>query len=352
MKIQTLCKKVFSMFLSIVLLLSMVPFVKANMISAATYPLKVHFIDVAGDSTLIKYTASGTTHYGMIDAGNETENNRAYESSAAYFAGVADKAGNPRILDFCIITHAHNDHYIGLKYFDEYNIHVNTMYVNAYYNTLEEDGKVSLKTRLNAMKNAGMIGNIVYVSYRDSSNVISYPGGFSLRILGPILTESTGTTAGYVNKRSMMCTLDYDNYKYIFMGDVYQSALTEITNNSLYSSYLVPSSSATKVIYKIGHHGRRNNTNYDAASETAMYQYISNQNTNAVYCIANKYFSSSSTYAKSTSLQTLWYNKAMVKGLYFNTGYKKTGASSYSPISRDSFNGIYALTTTTSLGLN
>ena len=206
---------------------------------AATYPLKVHYLDVKGDCTLIKYTYGGQTHYGMIDAGQETENNKASESAAAYFAGLADKAGNPRTLDFCIITHAHNDHYIGLKYFDDYNIHVNTMYVNNYYRDIQSDGKVSLNTKLNSMKNSGAISQIIYVGYNNSSNVIKYDGGFSLRILGPVLSESSNTSNpgdGVVNVRSMMCTLDYDNYKYIFMGDLYEkdgNGLPTITNSAV-----------------------------------------------------------------------------------------------------------------------
>lgn len=354
MKNNLILKKIICCFMTFVMVFGIFHVIRPKQVQAATYPLKVHYLDVKGDATLIKYTYNGQTHYGMIDAGQETENNKASESAAAYFAGIADKAGNPRTLDFCIITHAHNDHYIGLKYFEDYNIKVKNMYVNSYYRNLQTDGKVSLNTRLNSMKNNGSINNIIYVGYNNSSNVITYGGGFSLRILGPVLQESTSTGDAVVNVRSMMCTLDYDDYKYIFMGDIYEKdgkGLPTITNGLLYKNYLVPTSSDTKVIYKIGHHGRRNANNYNASAEEAMYKYISNNGTNKVYCIANKYFSSGSEYyTNSTALQNLWYNKT--GNVYFNTGYKKTSKTSYSATARDTVNGISALTSTTSLGFN
>jgi len=356
MKNYSTTKKIISYIMTIIMILSIFNITNPKQVQAATYPLKVHYLDVKGDATLIKYTYNGKTYYGMIDAGQETENNKASESAAAYFAGIADKAGNPRTLDFCIITHAHDDHYIGLKYFDDYNIHVNKMYVNDYYRDIQPDGKVSLNTRLNSMKNNGAINQIIYIGHNDSSNVITYNGGFSLTILGPVLSESNNTSdpgAAVVNVRSMMCTLDYDNYKYIFMGDIYEKdgkGLPTITNNDLYEDYLVPSRPSIKVVYKISHHGRRNAGNYNASAEAAMYDYISNKGTNKVYCIANKYFSSSSEYATSTNLQNLWYNKT--GNVYFNTGYKKTSQTAYSAVSRDTVNGISALTSTTSLGFN
>lgn len=355
MKNDSIIKKVISCFMTFIMVFGILNVINPKQVQAATYPLKVHYLDVKGDATLIKYTYNGQTHYGMIDARQETENNKASESAAAYFAGIADKAGNPRTLDFCIITHAHNDHYIGLKYFDDYKIKVKNMYVNAYYNDVSYNEKVSLKTRLNSMKKNGSIENIEYIGYRQTKQ-ISIEGGFLLTILGPVLNETSYTTenppgAGVVNIRSMMCTLDYDNYKYIFMGDLYEKdgkGLSTITNNNLYQSYLVPKANKI-VIYKISHHGRRNANNYSDSAEEEMYKYISNNGSNKVYCIANKYFNSSSEYyTNSTALQNLCYSKT--GNVYFNTGYKKTSKTSYSAVSRDTINGISALTSTTSLG--
>lgn len=372
MKNNLILKKIICCFMTFIMVFGIFHVIRPKQVQAATYPLKVHYLDVKGDATLIKYTYNGQTHYGMIDAGQETENNRASESAAGYFASIADKAKNPRTLDFCIITHAHNDHYIGLKYFEDYNIKVKNMYVNSYYNDISYNGKVSLKTRLNSMKKNGSIENIEYIGYRQTKQ-ISIEGGFLLTILGPVLNETSYTTenppgAGVVNIRSMMCTLDYDNYKYIFMGDLYQKdgkGLSTITNNNLYQNYLIPKANKI-VIYKISHHGRRNENNYNEEAKNAeldMYNYVSNNGKNQVYCIANRYYtksnSSTSDYNKfgesSTDLQNLWYNKT--KNVYFNTGYKKS-STTYSTVSRDTINiinttnKISALTSTTSLGFN
>ena len=299
----------------------------------------------------------------MIDAGQTTKNDIASESAAAYLAGLTGNTGKVITLDFCIITHAHTDHYIGLKYFNSYNINVEKMYVNAYYNNVKPDGKVSLSTRLQAMKDKGLIKNIYSIETGHPPIMISC-GDATLKILPPIFPGSkTATEApeGEVNIRSMICTLDHSNYKYIFMGDVYEKdgqGLSTIRNTDLYKNCLVPGNNQT-VIYKISHHGRRNNKNYNKSEEQKMYDCISKHGKNTVYCIANRnYTKSNSTqtaydkYAtNSLNLQNLWYNNS--PNVYFNTGYKKTGTSetAYYSVPIERYNGISALTSITSLSL-
>lgn len=384
-----------------------------------TCQLKVHYLDVAGDSTLIKYRDdNGVVHYGMIDAGDETTFSK---SAANYFAGIADNANNSRTLDFCVITHAHADHYKGLQYFDDFkknnrgnNIHVKTMYVNGCYS---DHG--NLTPILGELVKEGLIDQIVYLGYESvthnsepSFNVKKneifgwantrslgahyvydieednkYSGGFSFKILSPALNEDkNGVGAGQINARSLMCVLDYDNnkdkvvdYKYIFMGDVNDAApdknangLTAITENSLYFNNLVPTSSSTKIIYKIGHHGRRNDNNYFKSAENAMYKYISMSKEyrsnptmykkNEIYCVANEYYGDYSTktteykkFAKSSEkLLDNWASKGKVVHMFFNNGKQIYGNSNSSleKYKTETVNGIKALTSTKSLGFN
>lgn len=120
--------------------------------NTGTCGLKVHFIDVKGDATLIQYNEGKQTHYGMIDVGQKASDKK---NAAAYFAGVADKAKQDRVLDFCIIIHVHRDHYYGLRYLKEYDIKVKKLYVNSLFydestaeGEIEDDSSTSKKKTL------------------------------------------------------------------------------------------------------------------------------------------------------------------------------------------------------------
>lgn len=319
-------------------------------------PLKVHFIDVEGDATLLQYTMGDEVHYGMIDVGQRTEDAK---NAAVYFAGVADKAKQERVLDFCIITHAHRDHYYGLRYLKENNIKVKKLYVNSlFYEETAIEGedrenvsptKRALKKFLKkkANKNGELVSEDAIVLVPPKSvATISYDG-LEIHILGSTLEreEQDAVTEGYVNMHSMMCTVDYSNYKYIFMGDVYQDAYDKIVEENLYHDYLVSQDASTNIICKLGHHGRRDEENYKENSEKAIYNYIVSGKYKKLYAIANKHYGNTKEkFANSTALQKMWNDK---KGrVYCIDGYEMNRKNTYIKNNkvREKVQNIWALT--------
>ena len=62
MKNDSIIKKVIACFMTFIMVFGILNVINPKQVQAATYPLKVHYLDVKGDATLIKYTYNGQTH--------------------------------------------------------------------------------------------------------------------------------------------------------------------------------------------------------------------------------------------------------------------------------------------------
>lgn len=216
--------------------------------------LSIHFVELGnkytGDCTLIKV---GSTEV-LIDAGSRAS---SVQPIYDYVSGYVDG-----ILDYVIVTHAHQDHYAGFAtengLFDKFNI--GTIVTFSKTNQKETAKLYSaFKSALGrAEKSEGVPSNVYTVLECYNSSVAGAEREYDLGnnvSLQFLYQEYYETKAPSENDYSVCCMINQnDTNYYLFTGDLEKEG-----EESLVTSYRneygvdIPK----VVLYKAGHHGSK-----------------------------------------------------------------------------------------------
>lgn len=234
-------------------------------LSGAVGELSVHFLELGnkytGDCTYIRY---GNTDI-LIDCGSKS-------SSVSYVSDYLKSYMQDDVIEYCIVTHAHTDHYAGFATSGK----VKSLFELFKYDTIIDFGSATNKdaesgalkkyiTKRNLAKNAE--GDSA--DYFDASTEVSEGNNkvYEIGTNGEVKLEILynyyfdHSISGTENNYSVCVLLQYDGKNFLFTGDLeehgsngetkllqYNESLQEIKNNG--KEYGVD-------LYKAGHHGSK-----------------------------------------------------------------------------------------------
>jgi len=225
--------------------------------------LSVHFLELGnkytGDCTYIRY---GSTDI-LIDCGSKS-------SSISYVSDYLNNYMQDDVIEYCIVTHAHTDHYAG------FTTTKNSMFELFDYETIIDFGSATNKD-----KDAGVLKKYITnrdnaiercdAEYVDASTDISEGNNkvFSIGQNGEVKLEIlynyyyNNKIGGTENNYSVCALLSYDDKNFLFTGDLeehnsegetkllqHNESLQTIKNNIATKGYGVD-------VYKAGHHGSK-----------------------------------------------------------------------------------------------
>jgi len=212
---------------------------------------QIHFLELGnkytGDCTYIK---AGDTDI-LIDAGSKG-------SSIPTITEYIDQYVTDGVLEYVIVTHAHEDHYAGFA-------QANGSIFDLYECGTIIDFALTNQKAENASGNKTMYGH--YLSERaaeieagakhytaaecvdnEELNTFELGSGVTLRILDSYFYTEKATTE---NDYSVCCLFEYGDYRYLFTGDLEEAGEEWLVE-------LNPEALATPVtLYKAGHHGSK-----------------------------------------------------------------------------------------------
>jgi competence protein ComEC len=213
-------RKTFKIIFAIVIILLLIPY---YFLENKNDLLEIYFIDVGqGDGILIKTPNDKAI---IIDGGPFDDFSKKVSSKLPY---------RKRNIDLVIITHAHQDHYLGLI-----NILENYKVNNIIYSGYDADFSDYVYL-MNLIKSKNI--NLIIAQY---GKIINLDQDMDLKILYPI---SQKTIEKDINNTSVVVKLNYKNFDAVFTGDLTCIGEAEILKqeNNLESELL-----------KIGHHGSK-----------------------------------------------------------------------------------------------
>ncbi len=213
-------RKILKILFSIILLLFLISY---YFLEDSDNLLKIYFIDVGqGDGILIKTPNDKVL---IIDGGAYDDFSKKVSSRLPY---------RKRNIDLLVITHAHQDHYLGLINIIE-NYRVDNIIYSGY------DADFSDYVYLMSLIRSKNI-NLITAQY---GKIINLDKDIDLKILYPI---SQTTIEKDINNTSVVLKLSYKDFDAIFTGDLTCVGETEILKkeNKLKSELL-----------KVGHHGSK-----------------------------------------------------------------------------------------------
>lgn len=185
--------------------------------------LEIHFIDVGqGDGILIKTPNDKVL---IIDGGPYDDFNKKVSSKLPY---------RKRNIDLLVITHAHQDHYLGLI-----NVLENYRVDNIIYSGYDADFSDYVYL-MSLIKEKNI--NLITAQY---GKIISLDKDINLKILYPI---SQKVEEKDINNTSVVIKLEFKNFDAIFTGDLTCAGEAEILK---YETNLEAE------ILKVGHHGSK-----------------------------------------------------------------------------------------------
>ncbi len=224
--------------------------------------LSVHFLELGnkytGDCTYIRY---GTTDI-LIDCGSKS-------NSISYVSEYLKNYMQDDVIEYCIVTHAHTDHFAG------FTTTKNSMFELFDYGTIIDFG-----TATNKDVNSGALKKYITnrskavdngATYFDVSEEITEGNNkvFSIGENGEVKLEILYNyyydhdISGTENNYSVCALLTYDEKNFLFTGDLEEhgsngetellkrnESLQEIKNNVTTKGYGVD-------VYKAGHHGSK-----------------------------------------------------------------------------------------------
>lgn len=222
--------------------------------------LSVHFLELGnkytGDCTYIRY---GTTDI-LIDCGSKS-------SSISYVRDYLKTYMQDDVIEYCIVTHAHTDHYAG------FTTSKNSMFELFDYGTIIDFGGATNKdatsgalkkyiTNRNKAVNNGATHFDASTEVKEGDNEV-----FSIGTNGEVKLEIlynyyyNHNISGTENNYSVCTLLTYNGKNFLFTGDLeehgsegetkllqYNQSLQDIKNNG--KQYGVD-------VYKAGHHGSK-----------------------------------------------------------------------------------------------
>ncbi len=184
--------------------------------------LEIVFLDIGqGDSALIKFPSG---QKGLIDTGANYISSQKVENNLPYFS---------QDLDFILLTHPDLDHVGGTQ--DIINNFKTKKLIISTENTYE------------AYDNTNKVGenkNVIQVYKINNLNKIILGKDLSLEILGPYKHET-----GSDNHKSIINSLKYGNFEFIFTGDADQEAERNIVSQGYFEN------TKTIKVLKVAHHG-------------------------------------------------------------------------------------------------
>lgn len=211
-------KRVFGIFLSLMMLLITVPTMAAE--TTVNGQMKVHYINVGqADSTLIQI--DGKTI--LIDAGNN--DNLAYNYLKSQ--GISK-------LDYVVATHPHADHIGGMTTI------INNFAIGKFYAPKATSTTQTFVNMINALNSK----NLKITVPTPGENIVI--GNATLTFLAP-----NSTTYEDLNNYSIVTKIKYGNTSFIFEGDA-----EDISENEILAKQLDISAN----VIKIGHHGSNSST--------------------------------------------------------------------------------------------
>lgn len=185
--------------------------------------LEIHFIDVGqGDGILIKTPNDKVL---IIDGGPYDDFSKKVSSKLPY---------RKRNIDLLVITHAHQDHYLGLI-----NMLENYRVDNIIYSGYDADFSDYVYL-MNLIKEKNI--NLITAQY---GKIISLDENIDLKILYPI---SQKTEEKDINNTSVVIKLEFKNFDAIFTGDLTCVGEAEI---------LKKEGNLKSELLKVGHHGSK-----------------------------------------------------------------------------------------------
>lgn len=211
--------------------------------------MEIHFLELGnkytGDCTYIKV---GDTDV-LIDAGSKA-------SSVPTIAAYLDEHMSDDIIEYVIVTHAHEDHYAGFatndgtdSLFDLYEVEVIIDFAQI------TDGKSEQKMYNNYVRErseeiaAGAIHYTADECIKDENALFALGNGVELEILDSYFYYNVSDTE---NNHSVCAMLHRGDDRFLFTGDLEKEG----------EEYLVELNDLPKVtLYKAGHHGSKTSSN-------------------------------------------------------------------------------------------
>ena len=216
-----------------------------------TKDLSIHFLELGnkytGDCTLIKV---GDTEI-LIDAGSKA-------SSVSVIESYVNKYCSDGILEYVVVTHAHEDHYAGFatnnyadSIFSKFTVKNIIEFAKTNKSSLKEDKNYNKMysaysaNRQKAINDGASYFKANYFIQNSDENNISLGNGVTLQILNQkFYTDKAATENDY----SVCLMINQNDKHYLFTGDLEKEG----------EKSLVALNSLPKVdVYKAGHHGSK-----------------------------------------------------------------------------------------------
>jgi len=231
--------------------------------TGAERELTVHFLELGnkytGDCTYIKY---GDVDI-LIDCGSKSSSISTVETYLRNYMGEEDNK-----IDYCIVTHAHTDHYAGFATGDK----VDSIFDLFTFGTVIDFGAGTNK-EIDPSKATGMMKNYlknrneaIKDAYFDAStitkgnNKVYNIGEFGEVKLEILYNEYNSKNESSSENNYSVCTLiTYDNNEFLFTGDLEEhgsNGETKLLENNE-SLKAIQSSGDGVELYKAGHHGSK-----------------------------------------------------------------------------------------------
>lgn len=205
--------------------------------------LQIHFLELGnkytGDCTYIK---AGDTDI-LIDAGSRT-------SSISTITNYVDNYCTDGILEYVIVTHAHQDHYAGFAGDSSHEsifLHYECKTIIDFALTNNSDSKMyqNYQTQLNSEIKAGATHYTAAEAIKGGHSSFEIADGIELKILDSYFYYNKSSDE---NNYSVCCMINQGEAHYLFTGDLEKEG----------EEHLVKMNDLPEVeLYKAGHHGSK-----------------------------------------------------------------------------------------------
>lgn len=226
--------------------------------------LIVTLIDVgAGDSILVEsIDSNGVSHFALIDSNDEPFSNSTEIFLRRFLQTNQIGFGAPgRLFDFVMVTHAHSDHFSGVKRL------LQVFGADCfYYPETTPSAAFSTVIRYISRSTGKPIGRVK--DFRIVNQLTELPnlGDATLNILWPPKTVPGVPNSRNENNNSVVLGLSLNNVKFLLTGDVEADVwrnMTHVRKRGLR-------------FFKVPHHGAQNGL-FDAAGNPAWIRLLNNR---------------------------------------------------------------------------